>query len=151
MRSPLSASARVARKVQTGTNPLLRTSDAKAKGFSEVSSKVKARGVTELTSLPKAKVSPVIRRRPSLFPDRNSSTAMWKTARPNTSSLYKQLPTETMSSSWSGRWGPQGRRTTGGGGPARVPNLRACQHFGAAEEGGRAKKQFAVVPSVKSA
>ena len=30
---------------------------------------------------------------------------------------------------WPGRWGPQGRRTTGGGGLARVPNLRVCKHL----------------------
>ena len=27
-----------------------------------------------------------------------------------------------------GGWGPQGRRSTGGGGLARVPNLRVCEH-----------------------
>ena len=31
-------------------------------------------------------------------------------------------------STWPGRWGHQGRRTTGGGGLARVPNLRVCEH-----------------------
>ena len=29
---------------------------------------------------------------------------------------------------WPGGWRPQGRRTTGGGGLARVPNLRVCEH-----------------------
>ena len=29
---------------------------------------------------------------------------------------------------WPGRWGPQGRPKTGGGGLARVPNLRVCDH-----------------------
>ena len=30
---------------------------------------------------------------------------------------------------WLARWmGPQGRTTTGGGGPARVPNVRVCKH-----------------------
>ena len=29
---------------------------------------------------------------------------------------------------WPGRWGPQGRTRTGGGGLARVPNLRVCEH-----------------------
>ena len=29
---------------------------------------------------------------------------------------------------WPGEWGPQGRPTTGGGGLARVPNLRVCEH-----------------------
>ena len=28
---------------------------------------------------------------------------------------------------WPGRWSPQGRSRTGGGGPARVPNLRVCK------------------------
>ena len=28
-----------------------------------------------------------------------------------------------------GRWGHQGRSLTGGGGPARVPNLRVCKHL----------------------
>ena len=30
---------------------------------------------------------------------------------------------------WPGGWGPQGRCTTGGGGLARVPNLRVCKHL----------------------
>ena len=30
---------------------------------------------------------------------------------------------------WPGRWGPQGTPPTGGGGPARVPNLRVCKHL----------------------
>ena len=30
---------------------------------------------------------------------------------------------------WPGRWGPQGRSTTGGGRLARVPNLRVCTHL----------------------
>ena len=30
---------------------------------------------------------------------------------------------------WPGGWGPQGRRLTGGGGLARVPNLRVCEHL----------------------
>ena len=30
---------------------------------------------------------------------------------------------------WPGGWGPQGRRTTGGGGLERVPNLRVCKHL----------------------
>ena len=30
---------------------------------------------------------------------------------------------------WPGGWGPQGRRPTGGGGLARVPNLRVCKHL----------------------
>ena len=29
---------------------------------------------------------------------------------------------------WPGRWGPQGPTRTGGGGLARVPNLRVCKH-----------------------
>ena len=29
---------------------------------------------------------------------------------------------------WPGGWGPQGRPETGGGGLARVPNLRVCEH-----------------------
>ena len=29
---------------------------------------------------------------------------------------------------WPGGWGPQGRSPTGGGGLARVPNLRVCKH-----------------------
>ena len=33
-----------------------------------------------------------------------------------------------QSGPWPGRWGPQGRRSTGGGGLARVPNLRVCKH-----------------------
>ena len=28
-----------------------------------------------------------------------------------------------------GRWGPQGMAQTGGGGLARVPNLRVCKHL----------------------
>ena len=32
-------------------------------------------------------------------------------------------------SAWPEGWGPQGRRTTGGGGLARVPNLRVCKHL----------------------
>ena len=31
---------------------------------------------------------------------------------------------------WPRGWGPQGMGSTGGGGPARVPNLRVCKHFG---------------------
>ena len=30
---------------------------------------------------------------------------------------------------WPGGWGPQGRPKTGGGGLARVPNLRVCKHL----------------------
>ena len=30
---------------------------------------------------------------------------------------------------WPGGWGPQSRRTTGGGGLARVPNLHLCKHL----------------------
>ena len=30
---------------------------------------------------------------------------------------------------WPGGWGPQGRPITGGGGLARVPNLRVCRHL----------------------
>ena len=30
---------------------------------------------------------------------------------------------------WPGGWGPQGMRKTGGGGLARVPNLRVCYHL----------------------
>ena len=30
---------------------------------------------------------------------------------------------------WPGRWGPQGMSLTGGGGLARVPNLRVCEHL----------------------
>ena len=30
-----------------------------------------------------------------------------------------------------GGWSPQGRSKTGGGGHARVPNLRVCKHLGA--------------------
>ena len=40
---------------------------------------------------------------------------------------------------WPGRWGPQGYRTTGGGGLARVPNLHVCKHLfqvGVAHAGG---------------
>ena len=33
-----------------------------------------------------------------------------------------------QSGPWPGGWGPQGRRSTGGGGIARVPNLRVCKH-----------------------
>ena len=31
---------------------------------------------------------------------------------------------------WPRGWGHQGMGSTGGGGPARVPNLRVCKHFG---------------------
>ena len=31
-------------------------------------------------------------------------------------------------SGWPGGWGPQGRTRTGGGGLARVQNLRVCEH-----------------------
>ena len=34
-----------------------------------------------------------------------------------------------QSGPWPGGWGPQGRRSTGGGGLARVPNLRVCRHL----------------------
>ena len=30
---------------------------------------------------------------------------------------------------WPGGWGPQGISSTGGGGLARVPNLRVCKHL----------------------
>ena len=30
---------------------------------------------------------------------------------------------------WPGGWGPQDMSTTGGGGLARVPNLRVCKHL----------------------
>ena len=30
---------------------------------------------------------------------------------------------------WPGGWGPQGMSATGGGGLARVPNLRVCEHL----------------------
>ena len=41
---------------------------------------------------------------------------------------------------WLGRWGPQGMPLTGGGGLARVPNLRVCYHpyiAGGTRRGGR--------------
>ena len=38
------------------------------------------------------------------------------------------LDPRCQSGPWPGRWGPQGRRSTGGGGLARVPNLRVCKH-----------------------
>ena len=34
-----------------------------------------------------------------------------------------------VSQRWPGGWGPQGRSSTGGGGLARVPNLRVCYHL----------------------
>ena len=49
-----------------------------------------------------------------------------------------------------GGWGPQGRSSTGGGGLARVPNLRVCKHLwkrGGTRRGGRANQRPAVVPS----
>ena len=33
-----------------------------------------------------------------------------------------------QTSRWSEGWGPEGLPRTGGGGPARVPNLRPCKH-----------------------
>ena len=46
-----------------------------------------------------------------------------------------------MESRWPGGWGPQGMLATGGGGLARVPNLRVCKHpsqsGGTGEEEGR--------------
>ena len=42
----------------------------------------------------------------------------------DTPSWYKIL----LLTGWPGRWGPQGMSTTGGGGLARVPNLRVCEH-----------------------
>ena len=30
---------------------------------------------------------------------------------------------------WPGGWAPQGMPLTGGGGLARVPNLRVCEHL----------------------
>ena len=38
-------------------------------------------------------------------------------------------PGNSSLSAWPGRWGPQGMRRTGGGGLARVPNLRVCKHL----------------------
>ena len=43
---------------------------------------------------------------------------------------------------YQGGWGPQGVRLTGGGGPARVPNLRVCDHLlitGVARAGGEGR------------
>ena len=40
---------------------------------------------------------------------------------------------------WPGGWGHQGMSQTGGGGLARVPNLRVCKHplvYGVAHAGG---------------
>ena len=51
---------------------------------------------------------------------------------------------------WPGGWGPQGRRATGGGGLARVPNLRVCYHlgcWGGTCRGGRMNEHPAVVTS----
>ena len=51
---------------------------------------------------------------------------------------------------WPGRWRSQGRSPTGGGGLARVPNLRVCKHFsiGLSHAGGEGwNKHPAVVPS----
>ena len=51
---------------------------------------------------------------------------------------------------WPGGWGPQGMSLTGGGGLARVPNLRVCKHLwsmGGTRRGGRMNEHPAVVPS----
>ena len=42
--------------------------------------------------------------------------------------LTKSQKQET-SDRWPGVWGPQGMSITGGGGLARVPNLRVCEHL----------------------
>ena len=51
----------------------------------------------------------------------------------NNSFCAKWHPPECLfyktKSGWPGRWGPQGMTTTGGGGLARVPNLRVCKHL----------------------
>ena len=36
---------------------------------------------------------------------------------------------KTANMGWPGGWGPQGVSQTGGGGLARVPNLRVCKHL----------------------
>ena len=36
---------------------------------------------------------------------------------------------EGVQQRWPGGWGPQGVPSTGGGGPARVANLRVCKHL----------------------
>ena len=49
---------------------------------------------------------------------------------PGGQSLSKRQTVFVLSAcGWPGGWGPQGRSTTGGGGLARVPNLRVCKHL----------------------
>ena len=54
--------------------------------------------------------------------------ACWKIRFKTEVCTCSQFPTEAMQ--WMARgWGPQGRSITGGGGLARVPNLRVCKHL----------------------
>ena len=53
--------------------------------------------------------------------------ACWKIRFKTEVCTCSQFPVEAMQ--WmERRWGPQGRSITGGGGLARVPNLRVCKH-----------------------
>ena len=53
---------------------------------------------------------------------------MGKIGEISASNLTK-VKSEKQGDRWPGGWGPQGRAETGGGGLARVPNLRVCKHL----------------------
>ena len=68
--------------------------------------------------------------------------ACWKIRFKTEVCTCSQFPYGSDAMDGQGGWGPQGRRETGGGGLARVPNLRVCKHLftaGVAHAGGEGR------------
>ena len=61
--------------------------------------------------------------------------------------MAERMLVELAESGWPGGWGLQGMATTGGGGLARVPNLRVCDHLCIAGDDNTRRKRTPSLPS----